>query len=138
MEVDEAGQAGRVRQVDRPRAGRRGQVLADGGDAAVRDLHVDGGRGFVGAAVDEPPAPENHRLRREGGDGETQDEDGGESQPQGSFKDQADSPWVAAYSLRTLGTTVSPAISTFGMPGAAPVQLVVPPASRNTPKSEAA
>src|SRR5439155_24923319 len=72
VEVDEAGQAGGVRQVDRARAGRRAKSLADGGDPAAHDLDVDGCRALLGPAVDEPPAPaEKGRLggRGQGGTG---------------------------------------------------------------------
>jgi len=42
-------------------------------------------------------------------------------------------PCVAAYRFRAEGTIVSPATSTFGIPGAASVHEVAPDASRSAP-----
>ena len=56
----------------------------------------------------------------------------------GRLRSQAPRPCVAANSLRSPGTIVSPATSTFGIPGAATTQALAPDSRRNTPKSDEA
>jgi len=68
VEVDEAGEAGGLVEVDGLRAGHRGQVLADGGDALSRDLDDDRRQRLIATAVDQAAASDEHDgLRRDQG-----------------------------------------------------------------------
>jgi hypothetical protein len=66
--VDEAGQEGRVAEVDHPRAGRRRQVLADLGDVIPLDDHHAGGQGALrGGGEDARGLEHDRRGGRPGG-----------------------------------------------------------------------